>query len=109
MLAEEVTSLMHKLLVCILTIFSQTVRLREAAGKSQGGDDSAEGSSDEEDIEEELGYISPLDVVDPYVTFKAALTSTYYVLPMILALLMPQQRSIPNAKRSHISGRNDFT
>ena len=89
MLAEEVTTLMHKLLACMLTIFSQSARLREAAGKSQSGEDSVDGSSDEEDIEEELGYISPLDVVDPYVTFKAALTSTHYVLPMILALLTP--------------------
>jgi len=28
---------------------------------------------DEESIEEELGYISPLDSVDPYVAFKQAL------------------------------------
>jgi hypothetical protein len=31
--------------------------------------------SDEEEIEEELGFISPLDTVNPYVTFKQALTS----------------------------------
>ena len=30
--------------------------------------------SDEEEIEEELGFISPLDTVNPYMTFKQALT-----------------------------------
>ena len=34
-----------------------------------------EESDDEEEIAEELGYISPLDTVNPYVTFKHALTS----------------------------------
>ncbi|KAG8817270.1 hypothetical protein FRC17_011313, partial [Serendipita sp. 399] len=29
----------------------------------------------EEDIEEELGYISPLDSVDPYLAFKSALST----------------------------------
>jgi len=29
----------------------------------------------EEDIEEELGYISPLDSVDPYLAFKRSLSS----------------------------------
>ena len=40
------------------------------------GRDHAE-RQEEDDIEEELGYISPLDNVDPYITFKQALTSTY--------------------------------
>lgn len=34
-------------------------------------------ASEDSDIEEELGYIDPLDTVDPYVTFKQALTSEY--------------------------------
>ena len=34
---------------------------------------------DEEGIEEELGYISPLDSVDPYVTFKQALGRKFQV------------------------------
>ena len=33
-------------------------------------------ASEDSDIEEELGYIDPLDTVDPYVAFKRALTST---------------------------------
>ena len=31
----------------------------------------------DEDIEEELGYISPLDSVDPYLAFKRSLSSEY--------------------------------
>ena len=38
-------------------------------------DDVSEYTDDESDIAEELGYISPLDTVDPYVSFKQALTS----------------------------------
>ncbi|KAM6494523.1 Armadillo-type fold [Amanita muscaria] len=54
----------------------ESARLREAATKSSEEDDSATLSSEsEEEIEEELGYISPLDVVDPYITFKSALTT----------------------------------
>ena len=41
------------------------------------GEDEDEEDSDEE-IDEELGFISPLDSVDPYVTFKMALTSMLY-------------------------------
>lgn len=77
MLAEEVigcTSHPH-----VYSPPIQSARLREAADKTRSAEDTAENSSDEEDVEEELGYISPLDVVDPYVTFKRALTSTYYV------------------------------
>lgn len=51
-------------------------RLREKASTStdvNGDDDEAE-ESDDEDVDEELGFISPLENVDPYVTFKHALT-----------------------------------
>ena len=34
--------------------------------------------STEEEIEEELGFISPLDTVNPYTTFKQALAGTCY-------------------------------
>jgi importin-7 len=43
--------------------------------KREGGYAGSDSSSEEEDIEEELGYFSPLDTVDPYKTFKVALTS----------------------------------
>jgi hypothetical protein len=33
--------------------------------------------SEEEKIEEELGYISPLDNANPYTSFKQALTGTF--------------------------------
>ena len=38
-------------------------------------------ASEDSDIEEELGYIDPLDTVDPYVAFKRALTSTCLYYP----------------------------
>lgn len=36
-------------------------------------------SLSDEEIEEELGYISPLDSVDPYLAFKQALASGYFL------------------------------
>ncbi|KAI0301095.1 armadillo-type protein [Multifurca ochricompacta] len=51
-------------------------RLREAAERREHDPDGgASDVSDEEEIEEELGFISPLDAVNPYVTFKQALTA----------------------------------
>ncbi|KII90665.1 hypothetical protein PLICRDRAFT_52383 [Plicaturopsis crispa FD-325 SS-3] len=49
-------------------------RLREKADKQVTGDDASDDSVESE-IEEELGYFSPLDSVDPYVSFKHALTA----------------------------------
>ncbi|EJC98943.1 ARM repeat-containing protein [Fomitiporia mediterranea MF3/22] len=51
-------------------------RLREKANSAVdvNGDDEAE-ESDDEEVDEELGFISPLDTVDPYSTFKNALTA----------------------------------
>ncbi|KAH7924546.1 ARM repeat-containing protein [Leucogyrophana mollusca] len=49
-------------------------RLREKSEKLASGDNASE-SSEESDIEEELGFFSPLDTVDPYTTFKQALTT----------------------------------
>jgi len=44
--------------------------------KREGGFAGSDSSSEEEEIEEELGYFSPLDTVNPYETFKNALTSS---------------------------------
>ena len=59
----------------------QGQRLREAAERKDHEvlDGGASDVSDEEEIEEELGFISPLDAVNPYVTFKQALTGTLHV------------------------------
>ena len=43
--------------------------------KREGGYTGSDSSSEEEEVEEELGYFSPLDAVNPYETFKNALTS----------------------------------
>ncbi|KAK7462279.1 Nonsense-mediated mRNA decay protein 5 [Stygiomarasmius scandens] len=49
-------------------------RLREKSEKLEAGED-VDSDSDDDEIEEELGYISPLDNVNPYVSFKQALTA----------------------------------
>ncbi|THU92451.1 ARM repeat-containing protein [Dendrothele bispora CBS 962.96] len=49
-------------------------RLREKSEKLEAGED-IDSDSDDEEIEEELGYISPLDNVNPYSSFKQALTA----------------------------------
>lgn len=60
----------------------QGQRLREVAERREhDGDGGASDASDEEEIEEELGFISPLDNVNPYVTFKQALTGTFTRVP----------------------------
>jgi hypothetical protein len=54
----------------------QGARLRAMNEKREGGFAGSDSSSEEEEIEEELGYFSPLDHVNPYETFKNALTSS---------------------------------
>ena len=61
--------------MCILTILNQGEHLH--AGGGQAVDDDWEDSDDDEDLEEDLGYLPPLDSMDPYVSFKQALTSTW--------------------------------
>lgn len=40
--------------------------------------------SEETDIDEELGYLSPLEHVDPYISFKQALTGTLLTFTLVL-------------------------
>lgn len=47
-------------------------RLREKSEKAETGDDESD-ISEESEIEEELGFFSPLDNINTYVTFKQAL------------------------------------
>lgn len=53
---------------------SKGARLREKSEKQAAGEDYESIASDDSDIDEELGYMSPLDSVNPYVSFKQALT-----------------------------------
>ncbi|KAF9065181.1 armadillo-type protein [Rhodocollybia butyracea] len=53
---------------------SEGARLRAKSEKLASGDD-VDDESEESDIEEELGYISPLDSVNPYAAFKQSLTA----------------------------------
>ena len=73
-------------------------RLREKSARAALGEDVSD-DEEEDDIEEELGYISPLDTVNPYVSFKQALTSECYlfICPHISRLLA--SHSIPNEER----------
>ncbi|KAF4617901.1 hypothetical protein D9613_006252 [Agrocybe pediades] len=52
-------------------------RLREKSENTEEESDEDEDDDDDDDIdvEEELGYISPLENIDPYVSFKRALTT----------------------------------
>ncbi|TFK52379.1 ARM repeat-containing protein [Heliocybe sulcata] len=50
-------------------------RLREKSNKLANGEDVESEYTDESEIDEELGYLSPLDSVDPYASFKQALTT----------------------------------
>jgi hypothetical protein len=59
----------------------QAERLQLNAAKLSSGEDVYDEDIDsDEDIEEELGYISPLDSVDPYLAFKRSLSSTYLTI-----------------------------
>jgi len=52
----------------------QSARLRERAENREGNGEESE-SDESDEIEEELGFLSPLDNVNPYTSFKQALTS----------------------------------
>ncbi|KAG6919218.1 hypothetical protein DXG01_008013 [Tephrocybe rancida] len=52
---------------------NEGARLREKQDKAADGE--YDSDSEDEDIEEELGYISALDTVEPYGAFKQALTT----------------------------------
>ncbi|KAL4253351.1 Armadillo-like helical [Pleurotus pulmonarius] len=53
----------------------ESARLREKNEKKEAENIDDDDVSSESDIEEELGFISPLDNVDPYASFKHALTT----------------------------------
>jgi hypothetical protein len=55
----------------------QGARLRENAEGNANVEEEDGGDEEDEDIDEELGYISPLENVNPYASFKQALTSKH--------------------------------
>ncbi|KIY51516.1 ARM repeat-containing protein [Fistulina hepatica ATCC 64428] len=56
--------------------YPQSARQRERLEKREAGEDPDEESDEEDDpIEEDLGFIDPLDSVDPYAIFRQALTA----------------------------------
>lgn len=71
----------------------QGARLREKSQRQTAlGADEESIASEDSDIEEELGYIDPLDTVDPYVAFKRALTSMYSYCPFHRKILTPHSK-----------------
>lgn len=72
-----------------LTKSGQGARLRAMNEKREGGYQASDSSSEEEEIEEELGYFSPLDTVNPYETFKNALTSWCCLCSFVWSVLTP--------------------
>lgn len=83
--------------------------MREKSERSLNGDD-AEDEEEEDEIEEELGYFSALDNVDPYIVFKQALTGqlTFFVLCGALLTSVKTSYSFPDAKRGAVSGCHDL-
>ena len=55
----------------------QGERLKRVGGQSADNGEDADSDTDsvESDLDEELGFVSPLDSIDPYVSFKQSLTS----------------------------------
>ncbi|CAK5283934.1 unnamed protein product [Mycena citricolor] len=53
---------------------NEGARLREKTAKVEAGEDDDDDDDDDDMIQEELGYFSALDNVNPYVRFKEALT-----------------------------------
>jgi len=58
----------------VLAKAGQRLRAKSEGKEVEGGDDDDD-DDDDDDIQEELGYFCPLDNVDPYVSFKNALTA----------------------------------
>ncbi len=65
--------------------------------------------SDEEEIEEELGFISPLDTVNPYVTFKQALASTCPSPSMCVCQLLTAAGSARGEGPRGVPGGDDLS
>ena len=70
--------------VCFLLFFLvQSALIRERAESKEAYEDD---DSESDPIEEELGFFSPLDTVNPYTSFKQALTSCVVFFPFFLIL-----------------------
>lgn len=106
MLAKEVRILAAFELYRCLLIPIQGARLREKAG--QNDDNESDSESDDESIDEEIGFISPLDNVDPYVSFKTALTGISPIHIRWDDELIHLLPSVPNEEPWRIPGCHDF-
>lgn len=62
-----------------LTRACQSARLRARSEKNADIRDDVSDDSEESEIEEELGFFSLIDAINPYTTFKHALTSAFLI------------------------------
>ena len=112
LLASEVFYITFCLLSLSSDYFSiQGARLRQRANEEELDEvEEEEEEEEEEKVEEELGFISPLDNINPYVSFKQALTGKCVL--KYFWLLLSQKKisfyfSLPNAKPAYLSGWHD--
>ena len=76
--------------------------------KREGGYVGSDSSSEEEEIEEELGYFSPLDTVNPYESFKNALTSSFHLRSFVWPCANPFTNRLPTQEPHGIPGRHNL-
>ena len=75
MLANEVSAHNRCAVNTDLSPLLQSARLRARSEKQTEQGEDVSDASEESEIEEELGFFSLIDAINPYATFKQALTS----------------------------------
>ena len=75
MLANEVSAHNRCAVNADLSPLLQSARLRARSEKQTEQGEDVSDASEESEIEEELGFFSLIDAINPYATFKQALTS----------------------------------
>jgi hypothetical protein len=81
--------LSHYFIIRLISdVSNQGARLRERNEKRDAGEGASESSSESEEIDEELGFFSPLDNIDPYITFQQALTGEIAFVQCVSLFIM---------------------
>ena len=90
-------------------VHPQSARLRARSEKMAEERDDGSDTSEESEIEEELGFFSLIDAINPYTTFKHALTSTsvWGDRPRFWSLDTLFSNSFPEPERGLVSGCDD--
>lgn len=86
--------------------------MREKSGKrvddGTAADDETLDSSDDDSVDEELGFETPLDSADPYLAFKRALTGEPSAPRLIRITLLMLLFSIPSSQSCRIPKRHNL-